>query len=199
MPTHTLYTEKELLLRIADGDEAAFTTLFEQYRSPLFDYALRITKTVGIAEELVQDTFLKIWLYRDRLREVDHTASYLNRVMRNASIDWLRRLSLDRQLQKEIVATLPGGANTTIEDLDYGETSRLLQEAMTGLSTQQREVFLLSRQQGLSYAEIADHLNLSPNTVRNHLVKALKHLRDYLNREYGPAVAMVILFFLENR
>lgn len=197
MSTSTLYTEKELFLLIAEGDAGAFTTLFYKYKSPLFDYALKITKTVVCAEELVQDTFLKIWLYRDKLPDVENTTAYIHSMVRNAALDWLRKLSLDHNLQKTVAANLPGGQNYTLEDVQLGETQRIIHEAMDRLSPQQREVFRLSRYEGLSYAEIAAKMGLSGNTVRNHLVKALKYIREYLGREYGAAVVLVVMHFLE--
>jgi RNA polymerase sigma-70 factor (family 1) len=197
LPNHTLYTEQQLLQQIAEGDEKAFTELFYRYKSPLFDYALKITKTVVAAEELVQDSFLKLWLYRASLAETEYAAGYLHRMIRNASVDWLRKLALDRSMQKAVAVTFEHFAETTAEDVQLSETRRLIAEAVDRLSPQQKEVFRLSRYEGLSYEEIGGRLGLSGNTVRNHLVKALKTIREYLAAEYGAAVVLVILHFLE--
>ncbi len=197
--TSSSLVEKDLLRLIAAGDTDAFTTLFHMYRVPLFDYALKITKTVPAAEELVQDSFLKIWLYRDRLPDVDSARHYIFGILKNASLDWLRRLALDRNMQRSVAAALPGFGDYTWEDVQLGETRRILDEAMERLSPQQREVFILSRYEGLSYAEIAVKMGISANTVRNHLVKALKFMREWLAREYGAAVLLILTYFFDKR
>ena len=191
----SLQTDTDLFSLIAKGDETAFTHIFHRYKTRLFEYALRITKSKHGAEELVQDCFLKIWANRSTLTAVDNPQGYLFTIAPNAGIDFLRKLSLDERIQQQVFHVATGDDNATIDRVNLGEAQRLIAEAVAGLAEQQKQVFQLSRQEGLSYDEIAEQLGISSNTVRNHLVRALKHIRTFLADKYGAIVVMILLHF----
>lgn len=190
-----MYNEKDLLRRIAEGDESAFAVIFHRYKSSLFDYGMKITKSQVAAEELVQDCFLKLWLARENLPTIDNPVGYLHMMARNAGVDYLRRLSLDAGLQKKIWAGISETENPTLQKVQVIETQRLIDEAVAQLPPQQREVFLLSRYEGLNYEQIGLQMGIANNTVKNHLVKALKFIREYLAGKYGSPVVLVLMAF----
>ena len=190
-----MYTEKELFRRIADGDESAFAEIFHRYRSPLFNYGMKITKLQVAAEELVQECFLKLWLSRHNLSSIDNPSAYLHMMARNAGIDYLRRLSLDAALQQQVWAGLSHMENATLQKVQVSEAQKLINEAVAQLPAQQRAVFMLSRYEGLSYEQIGLQLGIAGNTVKNHLVKALKFIRTYLGNKYGGPVILIIMSF----
>lgn len=190
-----MYNEKDLLRRIAEGDESAFAVIFHRYKSSLFDYGMKITKSQVAAEELVQDCFLKLWLARENLPTIDNPVGYLHMMARNAGVDYLRRLSLDAGLQKKIWAGISETENPTLQKVQVSETQRLIDEAVAQLPPQQREVFLLSRYEGLNYEQIGLQMGIANNTVKNHLVKALKFIREYLAGKYGSPVVLVLMAF----
>lgn len=193
---HTdIYDEKELFRRIAEGDESAFAVIFHRYKSVLFDYGMKITKSHEAAEELVQECFVKLWLARENLPVIDNPVGYLHMMARNAGIDYLRRLSLDAGLQKKVWAGISETENPTLQKIQVSETQRLIDEAVTRLPPQQREVFLLSRYEGLNYEQIGGQLGIAPNTVKNHLVKALKFIREYLGNKYGSPILLILMSF----
>ncbi len=84
----TLYPDKELLLKIAEGDQVAFSVLFEQYRNQLFTYLLKITKSAETSEEIVLDVFLKIWHGKEAIVEIENIEAFLFRVAHNKAIDF---------------------------------------------------------------------------------------------------------------
>jgi RNA polymerase sigma-70 factor (ECF subfamily) len=187
--------ENELFQRIGQGDESAFAVIFHRYKSVLFDYGMKITKSHTAAEELVQECFVKLWLSRKNLPAIDNPAAYLHIMARNAGIDYLRRLSLDAGLQKKVWAGISETENPTLQKIQVSETQRLIDEAVAQLPPQQRQVFLLSRYEGLNYEQIGGQLGIAGNTVKNHLVKALKFIREYLGNKYGNPILLVILTF----
>jgi RNA polymerase sigma-70 factor (ECF subfamily) len=194
--TATTHTDQDLFFRISRGDEQAFTLFFHKYKSPLFDYAMKLTKTASSAEELVQDLFLKIWTGRAALAEVQNPSAYVHRMAKNAGIDYLRHVSSNRKMQQGVLATLQYEDHSTQEEINLGETKRILNEAVQQLTPSQKEVFYLSRNQGLSYEEIAEELGIARNTVKNHLTASLKIIRDYLSRHYHPVVVLIVTAFL---
>jgi len=114
---------------------------------------------------------------------------------RNAGVDYLRRLSLDAGLQKKVWAGISESDNPTLQKVQVSETQRLIDEAVAQLPPQQREVFLLSRYEGLNYEQIGEQLDIAGNTVKNHLVKALKFIREYLGKKYGNPIVLVLITF----
>lgn len=197
MTTGPLYDDISLFRRIAGGDEAAFEEVFHRYRHSLFDYAMAVTKIQAEAEELVQNCFLKLWTSRHLLAGVENPVAYLHRMARNAAIDYLRRLSLNREARSRAQGFLTGVEDTTTESIDLNETQRILQQAIQQLTPHQRQVFLLSRYEGLNYEQIGERLGIAKNTVKNQLVTSLRHLREYLAQHYDKPVALVLIFFLE--
>jgi len=195
VPQQHTYNEKELFQRIGKGDESAFAIIFNQYKSVIFDYGMKITKSVTASEELVQECFLKLWMGRGQLSAIENPVGYLHTIARNAGIDYLRRLSMDAGLQKRVWAGISEAENPTLLKVQVSETQRLIDEAVAMLTPQQREVFLLSRYEGLNYHQIGQQMDISANTVKNHLVKALKFIREYLAGKYGNPVILILMAF----
>jgi RNA polymerase sigma-70 factor (family 1) len=192
------YDEKALFRRIAVGDEAAFTFIFHKYKGPLFTYAMRLTKSQGAAEELVQDCFLKLWTHRQGLDKVENPGGYIHHLARNTGIDFLRRLAVNKQMQQQVWSRISKEENSTELAIEHSETHRMIQQAVSQLTVQQQEVFRLSRYEGLSYEEISLRLGISRNTVKNHLVNSLRYIRGFLQQRYGPVVVLIIMSFLDH-
>jgi RNA polymerase sigma-70 factor (family 1) len=195
VPETDIYDEKDLFRRIAEGDESAFAIIFHRHKSPLFDYGMKITKSQVAAEELVQECFVKLWLARKNLQTVDNPVGYLHMMARNAGVDYLRRLSLDAGMQKKVWAGISHMENPILQKIQVSETQRLIDEAVSQLPLQQREVFMLSRYEGLNYDQIGLQMGIASNTVKNHLVKALKYVREYLGSKYGSPIVLVLMTF----
>lgn len=194
-PDHALH-EKELFRRIALDDEKAFEEIFHRFRLQLFHFSLKITKLDDAAEEMVQECFIKIWASRHTLGELENPVGYIYSMAKNASLDYLRRLYLDEQLRNKVKQKMALTGDSTVEHLNLTETSRLVQLAIAQLPQAQRTVFEMSRLQGKSYHEIAQNLNISVNTVRNHLVRALRTIRTFLESRLNTVFPLALLFQL---
>lgn len=168
------------------GDESALETIFRTYYPGLVGFVRRYVKGTDIAEELVQDLFLKIWSRRGSLGEIDSVKTYLYRAARNTALNHLRRRKLEHEwMEKEasIVSEDPGQEGD--EPVTESELAMAVRSAVDKLPPRCREVFVLSRDGGLTYSEIAKSLGISIKTVETQMGRALKALRSSLSA-YRP-------------
>jgi len=168
-----------LVAAIRGGDVVAFEDLFRSLYPPLLRYVAHRTGSREIAEELVQDVFVGIWRRRDTLDPNRPIRAYVFRCARNAITNHGKRQHLDRRLR----AWLRAGPRRAAVSHDRAATDELaaaVAPAVRNLPPRCREVFTLSRDGQLSYAEIALTLGLSIKTVENHMGRALKLLREAL-------------------
>lgn len=188
--------EHELLRLMADGDEKAFSLLVRRYNSVIYPYLLYWLKEVQIAEEVTQDVFMRIWRNRARLPEMENFSGYLYTIARNCATTTLgQQLSTD---PFPAIETVDGLMNNPHASLELKELAILLDTAVKLLPPRRREVFLLSRNEGLTYEEIAVRLKIARSTVNEHMVAALVFLRYYLRQHAGVIVGWLIaigLFF----
>ena len=188
--------ERELFRRIALGEETAFRSVFDTYTPKLLHYTRGMIKSELIAEEIVQDVFLKLWTSRSALSTVENPDNYLFIMARNRVLDHFRKAARDARLQTVIYNSIEENRNTTEEQLDESHSRRLIAQALDQLSEHKQKIFKLSRYEGLSHDEIAKELGISKNTVKNHLVTTLQHIRDYIGKNSDPVIALIILHFL---
>lgn len=186
-------TVSGLLCRISTGDEKAFNELFSLYRNRLYAYLVKVTKSKETAEEATLDIFLKIWNARHVLGEINNFETFIFRVVHNKAIDYLRMAKRSRLQQQEIWLDIEAQLHAAHADeqLLKRETEAAIRAAVSRLSPQRQEVFRLSREEFLSYDEIAEKMNLSKNTIRNHLSSALSFIRGHLDE--GLDIATLIL------
>ncbi len=182
MENRQLKNEEELLVRIARGDQRAFTEIFDFYQRYVYDYGRNLTKSEDQASEIVQDVFLKIWLNREKFNEVKNFGAYLNRVVRNHSINVIRKLAQDARSATQLKINTQESDNSTDKILDYNESNRILTQAIENLSPQQRTAYTLCHIEGLKYEEVAKKMNISSRTVQAHMHQALKHIREHFNK-----------------
>jgi len=175
---NSLYTDEYLFARIAVGDEAAFGQLFYRYLPKLQLVIRKIVKQEAVVNDIIHDIFLNIWVKREQLPEIKAPASWIYRIMYNRSLTWVEKQQLHESKQKNMPRSTT--TNNAEEAVFFAETSRLVQEAIRNLPPQTQKIYLLSRESGLRIPEIAEALGLSPNTVKNTLVRAGKAIRDHL-------------------
>lgn len=170
--------------------EAAFRQLYDEYKNRLYGYVLTLVHAPDAAEEITQEIFIKLWLCRDKLGHVVNLEHYLFTTARYKTLNYLRKAANDLKLKTELQNCMVRQPTNNVEEqMKNIEQQRLIEEALSRLSPQRRLVFMLSRYQGLSLEEIAERQNLSRNTIKNHLVAALRFIRGYLVKEG-------IIFFL---
>lgn len=195
MAESSLSSEKDMLLKVANGDEECFRQLFLKYHQQLGTHVYRLTNSLDTAEEIVQDVFLKIWMSREILAGVHNFKAYLFVISKNHTLNCLRKLMKERMQIKMCEESFTREYNDTDSDLDIYHS--LLDEAINQLPAQQQKVYLLSRHERLKYSEVATKLNISRETVKKYLQIATASITEYVQTKYNAAVFLTFaaLFF----
>ncbi len=177
------YEESKLLTLLARDSEYAFQLIFDRYRNHVYKVAITYVKSPAIAEEIVQDIFLKLWFHRKNLSEIHSLESWLYTLTRNMVLNSVKKLAHEWTVRKQWFKEAKQSENTTdykIRDEQYRE---LLFEAIHQLPQQQQIVYKLAKEDHLSYEEIAQQLSLSPLTVKTHMSRALGAIRLFLKQK----------------
>jgi RNA polymerase sigma-70 factor (family 1) len=183
------FSDQLLLQHCSQDDLRAYNALFDRYAKKLYKLGMRYLKVQFAVEELAIDILYSVWARRHQLKIDGDLSSYLFRAMHNKAISYLRRNSLslvniDNFHEDSFTAEQQADVLTNTNDAELIYKTNLAQ-----LSPQRRKVFELSREHNLTYSEIATELNLSPNTVENHMVAALSFMR----KQYQKNPAFIIL------
>lgn len=176
------YSNTELVKLLNKGDMSAFDVIYKKYSRRLYGFVFRYVKQETDTEEIVQEVFIKIWKSRDKINVYSSFESFLFTVAHNATVNLLKKRATE-QKYKEHVKSLQS-IDTTYEltdEVHYKELRQKFQSLLGELSPRQKEIFYLSREEGLSHKEIAEKLGISVNTVKNHLVSTLAFLKRNLD------------------
>ena len=179
----------ELISRIKEGDESAFRIVFDLYSSKLYAFSYRFLKEKEPCQEVVQEVFLNLWINRAKLDNQYPIAPYLYTITRRLTLNVLRHVATSQSAMDKMWLNVKKVSNETEEEVFLEDLSRFTEQVLSKMPKQQQLIFRMSRHQELSYDEIAEELDISRNTVKNHLVAALKTLRTQLNKAFS------ILFF----
>lgn len=170
----------KLILLIKQGDQQAFKALYLQFKNPIYAYALKFFKSRELAEELVQEVFMRIWKYRDKLDEQGNISAYLYQIARNSIYEQLKKASRDKELRVTLFSQ--GSESGMIIETEYThkELLEVYTRAVDLLPRQRKKVFQMSRNDNLSHEEIAQILDISKNTVKDQVTKASRFIRKYI-------------------
>lgn len=170
--------DEEIFLRIKKGDPVALKKLFDTYYSGLCYFSFQFLKSKDLAQEAVSDVFLNIWLKRETIVITGKIKPYLYSAVRNQSINYLKKNNQEHQRVE------PGFSGANIFYMDTGlnieqsELENYVEKVLQKLPEKRQLIFRMSRVDGLSYAEIAEILKISVNTVQNQMVKAVKFMKE---------------------
>jgi len=189
--------DNTLLIQISQGDEQAFKTLFDRYHGRLYQYIFRIVKCREVAQELVMDVFLKLWLAKDMMAEIENFDGFLFRIAYNKSVDFFRAAAKDKQFTSLLLEKNEVPSDSFADaPLQMREYETKLREAINLLPSQRKRIFNLTREEELTHAQIAEQLGISKNTVANTIVEARHFIRAYLVKNLDLAVLMTVFSFL---
>jgi RNA polymerase sigma-19 factor, ECF subfamily len=185
----------ELILLLKEGNMVAFDTIYEKYCRRLFGFVVRYVKLESDAEEIVQDVFVKIWENRERIDAYSSFDSYLFTISYNSAISLLRkRIHEKKYLEHLRYVQQEYSAPELTDELYFNELNRTIQSLLAELTPRQKEIYRLSREEGLTHDEIAKKLGISINTVKNHMVSVLSFLRSNMDNGLIVNVLFVYLF-----
>ncbi|WP_240186932.1 RNA polymerase sigma-70 factor [Pedobacter nanyangensis] len=190
-------TVESIQLMLEKGNARAFTDFYSQYFKRLLIESDKYVKDIYVAEEVVQNVFLKIWERSEDLTEIKSIKSYLYRSVINASINYVNR---QRNLEQHHQKIVDEFTEDQAEQLDEeNELIVLLFDEIEKLPPKCREIFKMNRFERLKYRQIALKLDLSERTVENHIANALKLLREAMlkkrNVEIGSSTRLFQLLF----
>lgn len=161
------------------GNEKAYRALFDRYFYKLCNYTAKLIPDKNVSEEIVMDVMFAVWQKRDLLNTNLSLSAYLYKSVKNRLIDHLRKQNL-RTVSLDQTPVEPPSSFITDSRLLHKEMESLYKNSLNRLPPQKKRIFTMSREEGSSYKEIADRLQLSKNTVENHMVAALRLLKNHM-------------------
>ncbi len=169
--------EKILVCELKKGNSKAYELLFFHYFKKLYNFSYKITRDTQESEDLVQDVFISVWNSRDKLDENRSFSGFVFKIARNKALNLIKQ-KLTRQIYSQYTSneeSLQGNS-----DIEAQEFSKIINASISSLPEKTKEIFLLSRNEGLTYIEISQKLNISENIVDHEIRKALKKIKEIL-------------------
>lgn len=185
----------EILLAIGQGNETAFRKLFYLYKDNIYHTALRLSKDEFIADEVLQETFILVWNNKEKLQDVHDIEAYLYRIAKNSFLARLRQKTLPTESLDLYLHDLKT-SHLSIESTEYKELERYFEFAISKLPEKQRLTYLFIKNEGLSRKEVAQILQVSPETVKSNYEEANNKVRNYLLKHLDNIGLATILLFL---
>lgn len=193
--TDTLIDEHELVIRLISGDEDAFCELYAAYKNRLLFFAMKFVKSRDFAEDIFQDAFTIIWQSRRFINPDASFSSYLYTIVRNRILNQIRDLDKEDTLKEHILAQAIDYTDDTKEKILANDLREIINKALEKLTPRQREIFEMSREAQMSHKEIADALDISVNTVQEHISISLRTIRTFLSK-YSDTYADLLLILI---
>ncbi|GGH25306.1 RNA polymerase sigma-70 factor [Sphingobacterium alkalisoli] len=190
------YNEKDLLIKLRDGDYVAFETLYHTYSKRIYWKFRRMIKIDEEVEELFQELFVRIWERREKVDVNQPFSAYLYRIAENMVYDFYRKAARDQKLHDAILSISNEAYEHIEESIFKDETNDLIDRAIATLPPQRRQAFILCKLEEKSYEEAATIMGISPNTIHNHIVKATQSLKVYFGRQGNHVPPMLLLLAL---
>ena len=191
-----LHDELDLLERLKEGDHAAFEEIYHLYKAKMIANALRLLKSRELAEELLQNLFLKIWEQRGKIDTNQPLNAFLYKVAQNLAYDFFRKVSRDKKMQEHLIAATITSYEPIEKHIFSKENLAELTKAISLLPPQQQKVFTLCKLEDKSYEEAGRILNITPGTINNHMHRANLFLKEYFSRQSRSGVAVALLMSL---
>ena len=176
--------EKILVSLMKAGNSFAFEKLYFGYSKKLYNFALNILNSKEDAEGIVQNVFTKIWETRSEINTELSFGSYIFRIAKNMMLNQLKK-KINEKTYINYLLTKPEDTSRPVEQvINFMELNFEIERIISELPEKRRKIFRLSRNEGLTYKEIAEKMNISVNTVNTQISKSLEHIRDQLTIEF---------------
>ena len=188
-----MHSERELVDRMKEGMTSAFDKLYENYSNRLYHFALSNLKSKQDAEEVVQNTFFKIWEKRNSIDSSHPFKSFLFSIAYHTTIDLLRERLKERKYRDIILASASAEYNPE-EALEFGDLLEQVEQIVSELPPRKLEIYTLSRKKHLSYSEISEQLGITIKTVENSINFSLHFIKTRLGRDSILILLLAELF-----
>jgi len=195
-----LYDEAALVLQVAEGNENAFAELYRIYVPLLTPFIYGITKSEAMVDEMIQEAFLRLWVSRDKLYEIKNPRGWIFKITANICYTWLRRLIVERNIVQNMEVQSVTDDITGEESVDVKILMKEIREAVNALPPGRKKIYRMSREQGMTIAEICASLGLSASTVKNTITKSLQTIRERLqSKGYTVSVFYIIISVVSSK
>lgn len=190
-----LYNEKALLEQIAGSDQAAFRVLYDHYRNKVLTIAYKVLQSEPEVLDALQEIFIKLWVNRNKLPEINNFNAYLNTITRNHLCNLLRKRLFEEAILSEMAVTRASGVQEPDDPVALRQLHEILYKAIRKLPGQQKKVFELSRLEGVKQDDIAAQLHISRETVKRHLAEASRNLRSMLGSDVNAIILLLLISY----
>ena len=189
---------KDLFARISENDEFAFMTFFDLYSKKVYQFIYKFIKEKSETEDLTQIVFIKLWEKRAALKNVESVNGYVFTVAHRIVIDHFRLVQTkNKNLVSNEYESDESSTTLSAEDLlNKHEFEKIYNKAIDSLPPKRKEIFILSRHEGLTNKQIADRLDISVKTVENQMTSALFFLKDYFKQSDFILFIVFSIFYL---
>lgn len=194
MPNSGKIIDSETIKRFKADDMSAFDIIYRKYSKKLYRFAYSIIKVKPDAEGIVHEVFIKVWGKRNKIDEYLSFESYLFTITYNTTISFIRKKVKENKYIEYLKSIQnPSIQSTIIPEIEYKELKEKSEKIIGLLPFRQKQIYKLSREEGLAYKEIAAKLNISVNTVETHMERSLKSIRKKLG---NVSIILLILYYL---
>lgn len=197
MPSLSHVPDLELILLINQEEEQAFTEIYNRYWEKMISYAVRLTKSEEEAADIVQEIFVSLWNRRTTLRVKSTLGAYLIRSTRNLCLRYIERNIHTSDFLDKITEQAVDNSLNIEESISLKELQENIDIGIAKLPKKMREVYLLSRDEQLSYREIAEKLNIAEGTVKKQVSNALKIIANSLKGKLSATMMAIFLHILK--
>lgn len=178
--------EKILISLMKAGNSYAFEKLYFSYSKRLYNFAFNILKCKEDAEGIVQNVFTKIWETRSEINTELSFGGYIFRIAKNMMLNQLKKKIIEKEYLNYLLATPEDTSLPVEQEVNFMELSMEIERIINELPEKRSKIFRLSREEGLTYREIAEKMDISVNTVNTQISKSLEYIRDHLVSKFYP-------------
>ncbi len=192
------FSEKEELELLKKGSSTSFESIYHRYSGKLYNFVMKVSKgNTYIAEELVQRTFIKVWETREYVNPDKSFISYLCTIAKNMLLNEYEHQTVQFIYQEYIKVNMADVDSSTENEVDKNLLEEYIDKLADNLPPKRREIFILSRKEGLSNKKIAERLHITESTIETQLSKALAFMKSQMQKHYE--LILIILFTLSSK
>ncbi len=186
--------DNQTLIQLTLGDEEAFSSIYCEFKPTVVNFIKSLIKLENIAEDIAQQVFLSIWLNRKDINPEQSFSSYLFTIAKNSTLNYIRKENNGKKYLKDMIwDEIMVGKCYTEEAIEHDELLKTINDAINSLTDQKKKIFEMSRKFGKTHEEIATELNISKNTVKNHMVDSLSQIKRFIESKNKICKSTIML------
>lgn len=191
----TTFNQDKIIAELANDNQSAIEDLFNHYYPRLYNFSKSFLKFDEGIDDILQEVFLKIWRNRKNIKSSDTLNSYIFTITKNLLLNELRSRLSNQKMKENLFKVSVAEEYLPFEKIEYEELKKKIAEFIEELPDKQKEIFKMSRNEGLSHKEIAEKMGVSTKTVEYHINQSIKHLKNRL-KSSGMISLLYIHFFM---